>query len=60
MNDEITHRQLRLIAEDGGQLGVVSGSEANQKARAEGLDLIEIAPNAAPPVCKIMDYGKFK
>lgn len=59
MNDEVRHEKLRLIADNGEQLGVVSAQEANRMARERGLDLIEISPNASPPVCKIMDYGKF-
>jgi len=51
---------VRLIGEDGEQLGVVSVSEALAKAEEAGLDLVELAPNANPPVCRVMDYGKFK
>jgi len=50
---------VRLISADGSQLGVVSISEAVSSAEAASLDLVEISPNAEPPVCKIMDYGKF-
>ncbi len=50
---------MRLIADDGAQLGVVSLSAAFAAAEAAGLDLVEISPTAKPPVCKIMDYGKF-
>ena len=60
MNDEIRHEKLRLIADNGEQLGVVSAQEANRMARERSLDLIEISPSAVPPVCKIMDYGKFR
>jgi translation initiation factor IF-3 len=51
---------VRLIDEAGNQVGVVPTSQALQMAREKGLDLIEVAPNAHPPVCKILDYGKFK
>ena len=60
MNEEITATKVRLVGPDGGMLGVVSATEANAKAAEYGLDLIEISPNADPPVCKIIDYGKFK
>lgn len=56
----IRHEQLRLIDEAGTQLGVVSASEALSLAMEKGLDLVEISPNAHPPVCKIIDYGKYK
>ena len=59
MNGEITDSQVRLIGENGEQLGVVSSKEANRLAEEAGLDLVKISPNAVPPVCKIMDYGKF-
>jgi len=49
-----------VIAEDGTQLGVLSTNEARWKAREAGLDLVEVAPEARPPVCRIMDYGKYK
>ncbi len=51
---------MRIIDDDGSQLGVMSSDEAYSKAQEEGLDLVEISPNATPPVCKIMDYGKYK
>ncbi len=51
---------MRLISDDGEQLGVMSSSEALEKAEEAGLDLVELAPSAKPPVCKIMDYGKYK
>jgi translation initiation factor IF-3 len=51
---------VRLVDENGTQLGVVSGREAFEMARERGLDLIEVAPTANPPVCRIMDYGKWK
>ncbi len=51
---------MRLIADDGKLLGIMTSREALQQAEDRGLDLIEIAPNAKPPTCKIMDYGKWK
>lgn len=59
-NLEITSRNVRLINYDGEMVGVVSIDEALRKARNEDLDLVEISPNAEPPVCKIMDFGKHK
>jgi len=52
--------EIRVIDENGEQLGVLPTTEAKQIARDKGLDLVEIAPNVRPPVCKIMDYGKYK
>ncbi len=52
--------QVQLIGEDGGNLGPTPIAEAIAKAQAAGLDLVEISPNAEPPVCKIMDFGRFK
>lgn len=60
INGEIDASQIRLVAEDGAQLGIVSFREAMSKAEDADLDLVEIAPQASPPVCKIMDYGKYK
>src|SRR5919199_5966824 len=60
VNEEIRVPQVRLIDQDGEMLGVMSAREAVQRAYAAGLDLLEISPNADPPVCKILDYGKFK
>lgn len=60
INDEITVRECRLIGVDGQQMGVYMVSQALRVAEQEGLDLVEIAPNAEPPVCRIMDYGKYK
>ncbi len=60
INEEITDAELRLLNADGEQLGIVSAAEALAKAEEAGLDLVKIAPKAVPPVCKIMDYGKFK
>ena len=59
LNGEITDKEVRVIGEDGAQLGVMSGAEANALADKAGLDLVKISPNAVPPVCRIMDYGKF-
>jgi translation initiation factor IF-3 len=60
INGEIDAPQVRLVGEDGSQLGIVSLREAMGKAEDAELDLVEIAPQADPPVCKIMDYGKYK
>ena len=60
LNDEINVRECRLIDYDGNQMGVFSLEQAQGIADAAGLDLVEIAPNADPPVCRVMDYGKFK
>ena len=59
-NDRIRAREVRLIAEDGDQLGVVPIDTARQLADEAGLDLVEVAPQATPPVCRIMDWGKYK
>ncbi|MDA0794860.1 MAG: translation initiation factor IF-3 [Proteobacteria bacterium] len=58
LNDDITSTEVRLVASDGSQVGVVSLQEALDAAQKETLDLVEISPDAEPPVCKIMDYGK--
>ena len=60
MNDDITTDSIRLIDADGEQVGVVSVAEGIDLADEAGLDLVEISPNASPPVCKILDYGKYK
>ncbi len=60
LNDEITVHECRLIGKDGTQMGIYLTREALRVAETEGLDLVEIAPNAQPPVCRIMDYGKYK
>ena len=60
MNEQISAANVRLVDENGNMLGVVSISEALKKAELAGLDLVEISPNAEPPVCKILDYGKYK
>ena len=59
LNEEIQDKEIRLIGEDGAQLGIMSGEAANALAEEQGLDLVKISPNATPPVCKIMDYSKF-
>ena len=60
MNEGIRVPEVRVIGADGGNLGVLPLKEALDKAREAGLDLIEVSPNAKPPVCRIADYGKFK
>ncbi|MFN0161488.1 MAG: translation initiation factor IF-3 [Burkholderiales bacterium] len=60
LNEEITAREVRLIGVEGQPLGIVSITDALQQAEAAELDLVEIAPQAVPPVCRIMDYGKFR
>ena len=60
INEEIRDKEVRLIGPDGAQLGVVSSKEALSMADEHNLDLVKIAPQAKPPVCKIMDYGKYK
>jgi translation initiation factor IF-3 len=60
VNDRIRAPEIRLIGADGSNVGVVSPEQAMRLAEEEGLDLVEISPNATPPVCKIMDFGKFK
>ncbi len=59
VNDRIRAREIRVIDEEGGQLGVMQPFEAIKMAREKGLDLVEISPTADPPVCKITDYGKY-
>lgn len=60
LNDEITGREVRLIDQEGEQMGVVSLVQARRIAEEAELDLVEISPNAKPPVCRVMDYGKFR
>jgi translation initiation factor IF-3 len=60
VNERIRAREIRLIGADGEQLGVVTPEEGRARADEEGYDLVEVAPNASPPVCRIMDYGKYK
>lgn len=60
VNDQIREKELRVIDADGNQLGVISTEEAMLKAQAVGLDLVEVSASAEPPVCRIMDYGKYR
>lgn len=60
INDQIVAKQVRLLGSEGEQLGICSLKEAKEKAEEQGLDLVAISPNANPPVCKIMNYGKYK
>ena len=60
INEQIRDKEVRLIGEDGQQLGIMSSKEAQALADEAGLDLIKIAPTAKPPVCKIADYGKYR
>ncbi|MDR1591231.1 MAG: translation initiation factor IF-3 [Puniceicoccales bacterium] len=59
-NDRIRAQEVRLIGADGNMIGIVSIDEARSEARRSGLDLIEISPNAVPPVCRIFDFGKYQ
>ena len=60
VNDDIQANEVRLIDQDGNQLGIVATGDAIIRASSVGLDLVEVAPNVSPPVCKILDYGKLK
>ncbi|MDD4084335.1 MAG: translation initiation factor IF-3 [Acidaminococcaceae bacterium] len=60
INEEIRAREVRVVADDGEQLGIMSGRDALNLALERHMDLVEIAPNAKPPVCRIMDYGKYR
>ncbi len=60
INEQIRDKEVRLIGADGEQLGIVSSKEAQRLAEEAGLDLVKIAPTAKPPVCKIIDYGKYR
>jgi translation initiation factor IF-3 len=60
INEEIRDKEIRVISDNGEQLGVISAKEAQIIANNKNLDLVMISPNANPPVCKIMDYGKYK
>lgn len=60
INNEIRDREIRLIGKEGQQLGIVSAYEGQRLAEESGLDLVKISPNAVPPVCKLMDYSKYK
>ena len=60
LNEQIRDKEIRLIGEDGEQLGIMSAKDALKMAKEAGLDLVKIAPTAKPPVCKIVDYGKYR
>ena len=59
-NADITVPRVRVIEDDGSQVGIMMTADALKRAQEAGLDLVEVSPNADPPVCKIMDFGKFK
>ena len=60
INEEIRDKEVRVIGSDGGQLGIMSAAQAQEIANKQNLDLVKISPQANPPVCKIMDYGKYR
>ncbi|HAU85782.1 MAG TPA: translation initiation factor IF-3 [Lachnospiraceae bacterium] len=60
INEQIRDKEVRLVSEDGEQLGIMSAKEAMKIAREANLDLVKIAPQAKPPVCKVIDYGKYR
>ncbi len=60
INDQIRARQVRVVDEEGEQLGIMTPRDALREAEDRGLDLVEVAPQATPPVCRIMDYGKYR
>lgn len=60
MNEEIRDKEVRVVGDDGSQLGMMSAKDAYKMAVDQGMDLVKIAPQAVPPVCRIMDYGKFR
>ncbi|MBO5260187.1 MAG: translation initiation factor IF-3 [Agathobacter sp.] len=60
INEQIRDKEVRLVGADGEQIGIVSSKEAQKIADEAGLDLVKIAPNAKPPVCKVIDYGKYR
>jgi translation initiation factor IF-3 len=60
VNERIRIREVRLIDDEGNQVGIIQTRDALEMARERGLDLVEVAPNAVPPVCRLMDYGKFR
>ncbi|WP_301057812.1 translation initiation factor IF-3, partial [uncultured Helicobacter sp.] len=60
LNEEIDFKEVRCIGDDGQVYGIISSAEALNLANQAGLDLVLISPNAKPPVCKIMDYGKYR
>lgn len=59
LNEDIAYDRIRLVSETGEQLGIITSDEARTIAEERGMDLVEIAPNAEPPVCRLMDYGKY-
>lgn len=60
MNEQIRDKEIRVVGADGGQLGIMSPRDALKLAMEQNLDLVKIAPQATPPVCRIMDYGKYR
>ena len=60
INHEIKDREVRVVDEDGTQLGIMSADEANRLADSKNLDLVKISPQAVPPVCKLLNYGKYR
>ena len=60
LNEDIRDSEIRLIGSTGEQLGIMSAAQAQRIADEQGLDLVKISPQATPPVCKLMDYGKFR
>jgi len=60
LNEEIRDKEIRVVTDDGEQLGIMSSAQALKLAEERNLDLVKIAPQATPPVCKIMDYGKYR
>ena len=60
INEEITAKEIRLISDEGEQLGILSNAEAMRNAEERGMDIVMIAPGSNPPVCKLMDYGKYR
>ena len=60
INEEISGKEIRVIGDDGAQLGIMSSKDAQKLANQKNLDLVMIAPQATPPVCRIMDYGKYR
>jgi translation initiation factor IF-3 len=60
VNELIRVREVRVVGQDGSQLGIMETAEALRLAEEQGFDLVEVAPNEKPPVCRIMDYGKYK
>src|SRR6478609_9915248 len=60
VNERIRIREVRLIDDEGNQVGIIATRDALEMARQKGLDLVEVAPNAIPPVCRLMDYGKYR